>query len=54
MGIDEISEGRACRKVTTEMESKNDGKKSESKDDSKSTNVSILCQMGADWKPASA
>ena len=54
MRIDEIPEDTQCRKVTTQMETKSGGKKSESKDDSKSTNVSILCQMGADWKPASA
>ena len=53
MRIDEIPEDTQCRKVTTQMETKSGGKKSESKDDSKSTNVSILCQMGADWKPAS-
>jgi hypothetical protein len=52
--IDEIPEDTQCRKVTTEMETNGGGKKSESKADSKSTNVSILCQMGADWKPASA
>jgi hypothetical protein len=54
MRIDEIPEDTQCRKVTTEMETTSGGKKSESKADSKSTNVSILCQMGADWKPASA
>jgi hypothetical protein len=54
MRIDEIPEDTRCRKVTTEMEVKSGGKKSEAKEDSKSTNVSIMCQMGADWKPASA
>jgi len=54
MRIDEIPDDTRCRKVTTEMEIKSAGKKSESKEDSKSTNVSIMCQMGADWKPASA
>lgn len=58
MRFDDIPEDTECRKVTTEMEIKSGGKKSESKAeakaDSKSTNVSIMCQMGADWKPASA
>ena len=36
------------------MEIKSGGKKAESKIDSKTTNVSILCQMGGEWKPASA
>jgi hypothetical protein len=52
--IDEIPEDTQCRKVTTEMETKSGGRKGESKTDSKTTNVSILCQLGADWKPASA
>jgi hypothetical protein len=57
--IDQLPEDAQCRKVTTEMETKSGGKKAESKKaeskgDSKSTNVSILCQSGGEWKPASA
>ena len=57
--VDKLPEDAQCRKVTTEMETKSGGKKAESrkaeaKSDSKSTNVSILCQMGGEWKPASA
>jgi len=55
--VDQLPEDAQCRKVTTEMETKSGGKKARSKvdqADSKSTNVSILCQMGGEWKPASA
>ena len=52
--IDQLPADAQCRKVTTEMETKSGGKKAESKADSKSTNVSILCQTGGEWKPASA
>lgn len=48
--IDQLPADAQCRKVTTEMETKSGGKKA----DSKSTNVSILCQTGGEWKPASA
>jgi hypothetical protein len=51
--IDQLPVDAQCRKVTTEMEVKSNGKKAESKADSKTTNVSILCQMGGEWKPAS-
>ena len=47
MRIDEIPEDTQCRKVTTQMETKSGGKKSESKDDSKSTNV----RSCARWAP---
>ena len=52
--IDQLPADAQCRKVTTEMESKSGSKKSASKADSKTTNVSILCRMGGEWKPASA
>lgn len=52
--VDQLPEDARCRKVTTQMEIKSGGKKAESKADSTSTNVSILCQMGGEWKPASA
>ena len=54
--IDQLPEDAQCRKVTTEMEIKSGGRKGQAKTDkadSKSTNVSILCQMGGEWKPAS-
>jgi hypothetical protein len=51
--IDQVPADAQCRKVTTEMEAKSAGKKAASKEDSKTTNVSILCQMGGEWKPAS-
>jgi hypothetical protein len=40
-----------CRKVTTEMENKN-AKKGAKQPDSKSSNTSILCQTGGQWKPS--
>ena len=52
--IDQLPADAQCRKVTTEMETKTGAKKAASKADSKSTNVSILCQSGGEWKPASA
>jgi hypothetical protein len=54
--IDQLPADAQCRKVTTEMETKSSGKKADKADkaDSKSTNVSILCQMNGEWKPASA
>ena len=52
--IDQVPADAQCRKVTTEMEVKAGGKKTEAKADSKTSNVSILCQMGGEWKPASA
>jgi hypothetical protein len=54
--IDQVPADAQCRKVTTEMEVKAGGKKTDKaeKADSKTSNVSILCQMGGEWKPASA
>jgi hypothetical protein len=51
--IDQVPVDAQCRKVTTELETKSTGKKGASKEDSKTTNISILCQMGGEWKPAS-
>jgi hypothetical protein len=51
--IDQVPADAQCRKVTTAMETKSTGKKAAPKEDNKTTNVSILCQMGGEWKPAS-
>jgi hypothetical protein len=51
--LDQLPEDAQCRKVTTEMEIKSARKKAEPTADSKAANVSILCHVGDDWKPAS-
>lgn len=51
--IDALPEDVQCRKVTTQMEVKSTKKKVEPAVDSKTTNISILCHTGGEWKPAS-
>ena len=54
--VDQLPEDANCRKLTMEMEVKASGKgtkKAEQGEDTKSTNVSVLCQSAGEWKPAS-
>jgi hypothetical protein len=54
--VNELPEDANCRKVTMEMEVKSTARskrKAEQTADSKSTNVSVLCHTGGEWKPAS-
>lgn len=55
--VDQLPEDASCRKVTMEMEVKSTGKAKKKAEqpagDSKTTNISVLCNTGGEWKPAS-
>jgi hypothetical protein len=52
--VDQLPPDAACRKVTTELETKAKKGAKGGGEDSKSSNTSILCQTsGGEWKPAS-
>jgi hypothetical protein len=56
--VEKLPADADCRKVTMEMEVKSIGKgkkkaEPQSADDGKTTNVSVLCNTGGEWKPAS-
>lgn len=55
--VDQLPPDADCRKVTMEMEVKSTGKSKKKAEqqsaDTKSTNVSVLCNAGGEWKPAS-